>query len=226
MLDNLLRSHFNTSHTTDRPSNSTSVGSNVSGLFGFDIHEPDNLAFIYSLQLATFLFAVCDHVILVLDHLSLDAYLLKLISTALVMVGESTPKANLIVYNRCDALERTQSRRLEDFDYAASSKMGRMFMDNNCNSSIIVDKMVMQQYQKQYQETLQTIIGPAVNIDFINDEVRLVKTVLTPPSRQLIGEGLVINYSSEKAWLQSVHKYWQGSIKKTTLFSDYARCLP
>lgn len=218
-------------HTTDRGSTSTGLAPtasyNAGSTLGFEVHEPDNLAFIYSLQLATFLFAICDHVVLVLDHFSLDAYLLKLLATALVMVGETTPKANLIVHNRRDCFERTQCRRLEDFDYAANSKMGLMFMDNNnIDGSVIVDKMIMQQYQQQYQDTVQTIIGTAVSIDFIEDEARLLKTVLTPPSRQLIGEGLVISYASEKAWLQSVHKYWQGSIKKTTLFSDYARCLP
>lgn len=62
-----------------------------------NICEPENYAFMASLQLLSFLFATCDYVIIMSDWM-VDIHLIKLITTAIMMVGDGAQKANLIWY--------------------------------------------------------------------------------------------------------------------------------
>ena len=60
-----------------------------------DISEPETWVYISSLQILTFLIAVCDYVIIVNDWI-LDFDLIKLLSTAIMIVGNDSPKADII----------------------------------------------------------------------------------------------------------------------------------
>lgn len=62
-----------------------------------EIVEPEKFVHITSLQILSFLIANCDYVIIVNDWL-MDLHFLKLISTAMMLVGDVNPKADLVFY--------------------------------------------------------------------------------------------------------------------------------
>lgn len=178
--------------------------SSLSSVVDFEITEPENFAFIYSLQLLTYMIAICDHLILVIDSFSVDAYLIKLLATALMMVGDGTvSKSNLIIY-----LKQSKAQSCTDTYFKQPSGEN-------------ISKM-----ETKLKHTLTTLLGP--NVMFINnDEAFLINTVLKPPSRNLIADqNLPINYCTERGWLHSAQRYWDNSIRKSTLFSDYAKHMP
>lgn len=176
----------------------------MSSVVGFEIAEPENFAFIYSLQLLTYLIAISDHLILVIDSFSLDAYLFKLLASSLMMVGDNAvSKANIVVY-----LKRGTTNGGEA--YGSDLPTGEHYFH----------------LESKLKETLQILLGP--NVLFINnDEPLLLTTVLKPPSRNLVSEqATTINYQTEKGWLQSAQRYWDNSIRKSTLFLEYAKLMP
>jgi len=62
-----------------------------------EISEPGNRAHVISLQLICFLLAVSDYMILVVDW-HLDLHLLRLLSTAIMMIGGNVPKAHVFIH--------------------------------------------------------------------------------------------------------------------------------
>ena len=83
------------------------------------------------------------------------------------------------------------------------------------------------------KDTILAILGPNVSVDFITDERRLLATVLKPPPRNLLlgldahaQSARPIAYTTERAWFHSVQRFWDNSIRKSSLFADYARYLP
>lgn len=172
-----------------------------SRVVGFDIVESENFAFIYSVQMLTLLMAICDHLVLIIDSMSLDNYLFKLIATALMMVGDGVPKANLIIHQSSSTKTK-------------SSKNG--FVVKNTDNEMI----------GLYKQTITAMLGPNVNLEFTDDSTKLAAKVLRPPSRKLIGDQCVISFTSERSWLHSAQRYWENSIQKSTMFAEYARFLP
>lgn len=226
-------SNFNHHHHHHHNNTANGNGAfSLSSVMGFDITEPENFSYIYSMQLLTFMFSICDHLVLVLDSNSLDVYLLKLVASSLMMVGEAVPKANLIIY-----LKSKQEQIL-----TAPSQSGVFFkkskdMENSqtFSSGLKINSPTPQRsasYNRMLQSLKNTIVamlGPNVNIDFITDEQRLLATVLKPPSRNLLlteTQSRPISYTTERAWFHSVQRFWDNSIHKSTLFADYARYLP
>ncbi|XP_027203157.2 uncharacterized protein LOC113797043 [Dermatophagoides pteronyssinus] len=186
-----------------------------SQVVGFDIGETENFAFIYSLQMLTFLLSISDHLIIVMDSFCLDVNLFKLLATSLMMVGDALmAKTNLIIYFRTTTSKSTTNNDLEQQRRSSSSSY----------------TMAMN-FETKFRRFIETILGPNVQMDFIhNDEQRLINKVLRPPnSRSLVNleqSCASINYHSEYQWFQSVQKFWDTSIRKSTLFADYARYLP
>ncbi|KAH9417065.1 smg-9, nonsense mediated mRNA decay factor, partial [Dermatophagoides pteronyssinus] len=184
-------------------------------IVGFDIGETENFAFIYSLQMLTFLLSISDHLIIVMDSFCLDVNLFKLLATSLMMVGDALmAKTNLIIYFRTTTSKSTTNNDLEQQRRSSSSSY----------------TMAMN-FETKFRRFIETILGPNVQMDFIhNDEQRLINKVLRPPnSRSLVNleqSCASINYHSEYQWFQSVQKFWDTSIRKSTLFADYARYLP
>ncbi|OTF70293.1 SMG9-like protein [Euroglyphus maynei] len=184
---------------------STAIFSQV---VGFDIAETENFAFIYSLQMLTFLLSVSDHLIIVMDSFCLDVNLFKLLATSLMMVGDALmAKANIIIYFRTSTNQNLEQQQQQQ------------------SSLYSID------FETRFRRFTETILGPNVNVDFIhNDEQRLINKVLRPPnSRSLVNleqSCASINYHSEHQWFQSAQKFWDTSILKSTLFADYARYLP
>lgn len=186
-----------------------------SSVVGFDIGEIENFAFIYSLQMLTFLITICDHVILVLDSLTLDAHLFKLLATALMMVGDADmSKTNIIIY-----LKTFNKQMVANAEKNYQHNLNKPFLDQN-----------EKKFESLFKNTIKTLLGTSVNIDFIcNDESLLTTTVLRPPhSRSLVKDQScsTISYQSERLWFHSIQRFWDISIRKSTLFSDYARYLP
>jgi hypothetical protein len=222
--------------------------SSLSSVVGFDITEPENFAFIYSLQLLTFMLAICDHLILVLDTFTLDVYLLKLVASALMMVGDTMPRANLIIYLKtATSIPITPSTaQKEDGKRVPAAAADEEEEADRSDPSHFVPPPPATHTRafERFKATITTMLGPNISVDFIQaDELRLLHTVLKPPSRALLlpgcdpGTGFSqasqqqqqqrpIQYTSERAWLHSVARFWDASIRKSSLFSDYARYLP
>ena len=243
-------SYHNNHHNHHQHQSNNGIGSggpSLSSVVGFDITEPENFTYIYSMQLLTFMFAICDHLILVLDSLSFDIYLLKLVATALMMVGDSIPKANLIVYlksangspaplvpsfipqqkpynNNISSSHSMKMNTAEDnssFFNHGYHDLHNYHLHSPTNSNSRIYELL--------KSTLVAILGPNVNIDIITDEHHLLTTVLKPPSRNLLvtdQQSQPIQYHTERAWFHSVQRFWENSIRKSTLFVDYARYLP
>ncbi|XP_054154092.1 nonsense-mediated mRNA decay factor SMG9-like [Oppia nitens] len=147
---------------------------------GVDISEPENYSYMISLQLLSFLFATCDYIIIVMNWF-LDIHLIKLMATAIMMVGDNAQKSDIIIY----------------------------FTDNQ--SDITKDTIQM----------IKSLLGRSVYVTIINgDENQLLNTVMKAPTKPNS------SHSSEKAWLLSSQRYWETSVRKSSLFSDYGRFLP
>lgn len=79
----------------------------------FPICEPLTSSYMISLQLATFLMTVCDHVIIMTDWL-LDINLFKLISTAIMMIGNEQMSCKLVVYSNDERISDKRLRLIVD----------------------------------------------------------------------------------------------------------------
>ncbi|CAG2103582.1 unnamed protein product [Medioppia subpectinata] len=155
---------------------------------GVDISEPENYSFMISLQLLSFLFATTDYLIIVMDWV-LDIHLIKLMATAIMMVGETTQKADIIIFFR--------------------------------NSET---KMV----DKKTTNVINSLLGRSVYVTVISgDEKELLNAVMKAPAKRNPSEnGRNSSHASEKSWLLSSQRYWETSIRKSSLYSDYGRFLP
>lgn len=230
----------NFNHHHHHHHNHTANGSgafSLSSVMGFDITEPENFSYIYSMQLLTFMFSICDHLVLVLDSHSLDVYLLKLVASSLMMVGETVPKANLIIYLKPKQEQVSLALPSKSTAPGASFKkskdieqQGQTFSSGfKINSPTPQRSASHNRMLQLLKNTIVAMLGPNVNIDFITDEQRLLATVLKPPSRNLLltdSQSRPISYTTERAWFHSVQRFWDNSIHKSTLFADYARYLP
>ncbi|KAI2800495.1 smg-9, nonsense mediated mRNA decay factor [Blomia tropicalis] len=221
--------HHHHHHHNHHNASGNGTGS-LSNVVGFDITEPENFAFIYSMQLLTFMFVICDHLILVLDSFSLDAYLLKLIATSLMMVGDSVQKANLIIYLKPQI--ENQSNDEKNFSKLDLVKPSRVVKEKRTKLAFLSLSRSLTSHNKMIdllKQTIVSILGPNVNVEFVTDEQRLLTAVLKPPSRNLLvtdQQSRPIQYNTERAWYQSMQRFWENSIRKSTLFADYARYLP
>lgn len=127
---------------------------------------------------------VCDYVIIVVDWL-IDIHLVKLVATAVMMVGDSSQKAELIWY--CTNKDAGYNSR------CIQSLLGR---------------------------------GLCVNV-IIGDEKALINAVMRSRSKRIAHDGFHTSlHSSERSWLMSSQRIWENSIRKSTLYTDYARFLP
>ncbi|KAH9394387.1 smg-9, nonsense mediated mRNA decay factor [Tyrophagus putrescentiae] len=192
----------NFNHHHHHHHNHTANGSgafSLSSVMGFDITEPENFSYIYSMQLLTFMFSICDH-------------LPKQEQVSLALPSKSTaPGASF-----------KKSKDIEQQGQTFSSG----FKINSPTPQRSASHNRMLQLLKN---TIVAMLGPNVNIDFITDEQRLLATVLKPPSRNLLltdSQSRPISYTTERAWFHSVQRFWDNSIHKSTLFADYARYLP
>lgn len=208
-------------------------GFSLSSIVGFDITEPENFAYIYSMQLLTFMFSICDHLVLVLDSYSLDVYLLKLVASALMLVGDSVQKANLIIYLKPlktqTAAGPAKAATGSMMSRASTSAKAKERFGSLPSAPSPHRSATHNQMHALLKSTITLMLGPNVNLDFITDESRLLATVLKPPSRHLLlteSQSRPIQYTTERAWFHSVQRFWDSSIRKSTLFSDYARHLP
>lgn len=230
-------------HPNHLPNGTT--GSSLSSVVGFDITEPENFALIYSMQLLTFMFAICDHLILVLDSFSLDIYLLKLVATALMMVGDTVPKANLIIYlkprpDSSSSVKPNTSFAAQQANATPAAGVGALSEPEDCkgenrepDQQFAFSPPPSASHKRMFEllkSTVMAILGPNVSVDFVTDERRLVTTVLKPPPRNLLitadQQARPIAYTTERAWLHSVQRFWDTSVRKSSLFVDYARYLP
>lgn len=164
----------------------------------------ENFAFIYSLQLLTFLMTVCNHVILVIDSFTLDTHLFKLLATACMMLTEAVlTRFNLIIYLKND---REKQRYWGDSNsFARSTEIESKFKKSFIN------------------------LGLKINFVFINnDESLLFTTVVRPQQSFIISDSAssIINYQSERLWFHSIQKFWENLTKKSSLYSEYAKYLP
>ncbi|RWS21448.1 SMG9-like protein [Leptotrombidium deliense] len=152
-----------------------------------DISEPETYVYITSLQLVSFLLAICDYVIVVSDW-SLDFHLIKLISTAIMMVGTAAHRAEIIWYS---------------------------------------PKGFEGSYKKTVK-TLESLLGSEiVTVVEAGDDLNLLSTVMKLPTRRHTNSAAASrSHSCEKSWLVSAQRFWETSIKKSTLYSDYARFMP
>jgi hypothetical protein len=157
-----------------------------------DISEPETYIYITSLQIMSFLLAMSDYVVVVSDWV-LDVHLVKLLATAVMMVGNNAMRATLVWFTPA----------LSDAEHV------------------------------QVTKTLEAIFGAGTGtrgVTVINgNEEQLVATVMRVPSRRHVdGTGRVTtgHHSSEKSWLISAQRFWDTSVKKSTLYSDYARFMP
>lgn len=153
-----------------------------------EIAEPETYIYALSLQLLSFLFVVCDHLVVVCDW-SIDIHLIKLIATAQMLNGQMSTQANLIWFLK-SKVKNDELTALED--------------------------------------TLDAILGKDSARIVNGDESELMCAVMKTPSKvdgdlQIVKNGPT---TSEKSWLQAATRYWETSIKKSTLFSDYARFMP
>ncbi|XP_053210960.1 nonsense-mediated mRNA decay factor SMG9-like [Panonychus citri] len=153
-----------------------------------DSSEPETNVFITSLQLLCFLLAVSDYVIVVNDW-SMDIHLIKLIATAMMMVGNDTNQAELIFQ---------------------------------------VPKLKDESEKKSLLSSLQTFLGgECFTVKEIIDENETTTTLIKLLSRRTINddERGANNHNCEKSWLVNAQRYWDNSIRKSTIFSDYARLM-
>lgn len=101
------------------------------------VKDPITLSYIVSLQLTTFLFAISDYVILVNKWL-IDVNILKLISTALMIIGEGNLRSKFIIYAEDERLQTTLKPTLD-------SLFGRNIIDN-----VFCDDKDLVNYVKKY----------------------------------------------------------------------------
>jgi hypothetical protein len=115
----------------------------------------------------------------------LDIHLIKLMATAVMMVGDSVPKADIIFY-------------------FPNSKT------------------------KINANTIDSLLGRGLYVTVIcGNEKELLNAVMKAPSKRIVGEsGRNSSHTSEKSWLLSSQRFWENSIRKSTLYSDYGRFLP
>jgi len=150
-----------------------------------DISEPETWVYISSLQILTFLIAVCDYVIIVNDWI-LDFDLIKLLSTAIMIVGNDSPKADII------------------FQFSEFDK----------NDEKIKLKSI-----------LHCLLGTAFScIKGFIDEKESLSTLMKLLTRRNSNERGSAVY--EKSWLISAQRFWENQVRKSTLYSDYARLMP
>lgn len=87
------------------------------------VSEPSISCQMISLQLATFLIAVSDYVIILLDYI-VDIDLIKLISSAIMMIGEDDVRAKFVIY--CPGDEKVNS---EEFKILIDNLLGQGKID-------------------------------------------------------------------------------------------------
>lgn len=153
-----------------------------------DAPEPEIYVYITSLQLLSFLIAVCDYVIIVNDWL-LDVNMLKLLATAMMMVGTEAHHAEIIFY----------FPQLKEED------------------------------RKKISQTIRTLFGGDFSYNVIKD---IIDETITAPKllkllsrREISSDDRSAFYLSEKNWLVSSQRFWENSVRKSSLFSDYARLM-
>lgn len=156
----------------------------LSSSTGVDIAEPENYSFMISLQILSFLFATCDYIIIVCEWM-VDIHLIKLMSTAVMMVGDTAQKADIIWYFP--------------------------------NSKTKINR-----------STIDSLLGRGLYVTVIcEDEKQLLNAVMKAPSKRSVGENSRnSSHTSEKSWLLSSQRFWETSIRKSSLYSDYGRFLP
>lgn len=74
---------------------------------------------------------------------------------------------------------------------------------------------------KKMSTTLETLLGRE-HLKVIQDESELDYLVFSSKN----GTNDESHPSSEKSWLVSAQRFWENSIKKSSLYSDYARFMP
>lgn len=77
------------------------------------ICDPLTSSYMISLQLTTFVLSVCDYVIIMADWL-LDVNLFKLISTAMMMIGDDHLHTKLVVYSNDERINDKRLRLIVD----------------------------------------------------------------------------------------------------------------
>lgn len=153
-----------------------------------DTSEAEIYVYITSLQLLSFLIAVCDYVIIVNDWL-LDINMLKLLATAMMMVGTEAHHAEIIFY----------FPQFKEEDRKKISQIIRTLFGGEFSYNIIKD-----------------IIDESITVP------KLLK-LLSP--RNFVQDDRSPLYTSERNWLVSSQRFWENSIRKSSLFSDYARLM-
>ncbi|RWS06811.1 SMG9-like protein [Dinothrombium tinctorium] len=153
-----------------------------------DSSEPETYVYITSLQLVSCLLAICDYMIVVSDW-ALDFHLIKLIATAMMMVGSAAHKAEIVWYS--------------PKGYEGSQKKVVHILESLLGTDSL------------------SVVGAS---DDIND---LLSTVLKVPSRRNSNSNNASRVNTcEKSWLVSAQRFWENSIRKSTLYSDYIRFMP
>ncbi|KAI1295414.1 Protein SMG9 [Halotydeus destructor] len=150
-----------------------------------DVTEPENFHYVMSLQLLSFLFTICDHMVVASDW-EIDIHLVKLIATAL-MITDGSNQANITWYIKKE-----------------------------------IDPVEL----KGISETLELLLGRGIVTVINGKEKDLIRTVVKKRRRESPEQGVKGLPSSEKSWLVSAARYWESSVKKSTLFTDYARFMP
>ena len=75
---------------------------------------------------------------------------------------------------------------------------------------------------------IDALLGRSLFVSVIyGDEKELLNVVMKAPTKRIVDEnGRNSSHSSEKSWLSSSQRYWETSIRKSSLYSDYGRFLP
>lgn len=75
---------------------------------------------------------------------------------------------------------------------------------------------------------IDALLGRSIFITVIyGDECELLNVVMKAPNKRSVDEnGRNSSHVSEKSWLLSSQRYWETSIRKSSLYSDYGRFLP
>lgn len=109
-----------------------------------------------------------------------------------------------------------------------------MMMVGSSNPATIIwylkDEHVSASEAKDLTDSLEAMLGRGKVIVLVANESELLSTVM---KKSAMGKheqvdaatGRSVN-GTEKSWLVAAQRYWETSIKKSTLFSDYARFLP
>ena len=126
---------------------------------------------------------------IVVNDWSIDIHLIKLIATAMMMVGNDANQADLIFQ---------------------------------------VPKFKDETDKKNLLSSLQTFLdGECFNVKEIIDEKESTPNLIKLLSRRTNNndERGANNHNCEKSWLVNAQRYWENSIRKSTIFSDYARLM-